>query len=328
MRIAFLSEMGFEGKIPDNHPNMRTEFAWMNALNADHYCIYNFKNIKDYDHIFVIFPKGQFNLNAIGDKIANLHNPISLLFESNFIERLKSTEAKIHYIQEGPHWLYNEYEIVDQINFYNFLIECDSIFAHNQSDVNYYSGMFPNKPIYVMQSLMIETVISDIERSKDPQNVIIGGNFSRWYGGFQSYTIAQDFGEQIWAQTSHSKREYEDQLENINHFPRLDWITWMRSLSSFKYAVHMMPTVAAGTFSLNCAYFGIPCIGNAKVDTQLTCHPLLSVDIDDIYSARNLVKRLREDNDFYDHCSIIAKESYKSLYHKDNWLKYMNKVLN
>ena len=26
MKIAFLTEMGFEGKITANHPNMRTEF--------------------------------------------------------------------------------------------------------------------------------------------------------------------------------------------------------------------------------------------------------------------------------------------------------------
>ena len=37
MKIAFITEMGFEGKIPSNHPNMRTEFAWMHALNADHF---------------------------------------------------------------------------------------------------------------------------------------------------------------------------------------------------------------------------------------------------------------------------------------------------
>ena len=47
MRIAFLTEMGFEGKVPYNHPNMRTEFAWMHALNADHFCIHNLTNVKE-----------------------------------------------------------------------------------------------------------------------------------------------------------------------------------------------------------------------------------------------------------------------------------------
>jgi hypothetical protein len=327
MRIAFLSEMGFEGKIPDNHPNMRTEFAWMNALNADHYNIRSLINVINYDHVFIIFPKGKLFLSAEGSKLINGNNPVSDLLQSNFVTLLKEKNKKVHFIQEGPHWWFNDYEIVDQINFYNLISECDSIFAHNQIDEKYYSGMFPNKPVYVLPTLMIETLIKDIQPNKTDQ-VIIGGNFSRWYGGFESYTVAQEFQVPIWAQDSHSKREYEDQLENINHFPRMMWNEWMQQLSKFKYAVHLMPTVAAGTFSLNCAYFGIPCIGNEKVDTQSVCHPLLSVDIDDIYSARNLAKRLMEDKDFYERCSKFAKDGYKSYYHKDIWMKYMNNVLN
>jgi hypothetical protein len=327
MRIAFLTEMGFQGKIQEDHENMRTEFAWMNALNADHFSISLFSQVENYDHVFLIFPKGEVYLNAVGSKLIDKINPTSGLLSSNFCQLIKEKNKKLHFVQEGPHWLFNDYEIVDQINFYNIISECDSIFAHNQQDRRYYTGMFPDKPVHMMQTLMIETLIKDIEPIKTDR-VIIGGNFSRWYGGFESYTTAQEFELPIWAQDSHSKREYEDQLENINHFPRMLWNEWMQELSSFKYAVHLMPTVAAGTFSLNCAYFGIPCIGNKEVDTQSTCHPLLSVDVEDIYSARNLARKLKHDKDFYERCSIMAKDNYKSYYHKDNWLKYMNKVLN
>jgi len=34
MEIAFFTEMGFNGKVPRTHENMRTEFAWMVALAA------------------------------------------------------------------------------------------------------------------------------------------------------------------------------------------------------------------------------------------------------------------------------------------------------
>jgi len=158
--------------------------------------------------------------------------------------------------------------------------------------------------------------------------VIIGGNFSRWYGGFESYTVAQEFQVPIWAQDSHSKREYEDQLENINHFPRMMWNQWMQELSKFKYAVHLMPTVAAGTFSLNCAYLYLPCIGNIEVDTQRICHPLLSIDINDIKQARKLAIRLKGDKDFYNDCSVICKENYKKYYSIDIWKQKMNLILN
>ena len=69
-----------------------------------------------------------------------------------------------------------------------------------------------------------------------------------------------------------------------------------------------MPTVAAGTFSLNCAYFGIPCIGNIKVDTQRFCHPDLSVAVDDVSKARALAHRLQNDSEFYDLCSAKTKK--------------------
>ena len=41
MRIAFLSQMGFSGKVPRTHDNMRVEFAQMCALNADHFPLYD-----------------------------------------------------------------------------------------------------------------------------------------------------------------------------------------------------------------------------------------------------------------------------------------------
>ena len=37
MKIALFTEMNFRGKINRTHTNMRTEFAWMVALDADHY---------------------------------------------------------------------------------------------------------------------------------------------------------------------------------------------------------------------------------------------------------------------------------------------------
>ena len=32
MKIAFFTEMPFNGKVPRTQPNMRTEFAWMVGL--------------------------------------------------------------------------------------------------------------------------------------------------------------------------------------------------------------------------------------------------------------------------------------------------------
>ena len=323
MNITFLTEMNFEGKIPSTHPNMRTEFAWMNALDADHSCIHNFKNIKNQDHVFIIIPKGEVFLNAVGVKLSDKINPISKLLELNIVPTLKSNNNKVHYIQEGPSWLFNDYEISDQINFYNTLSECDSIFAHNECDTKFYQGLFPSKQINIMPTLLIEDLIKDII-PKTEDKVIVGGNFARWYGGFQGYIVANEFDMPIWTQDSHARRENERDIADLNHLPRLTWIEWMNTLSTFKYAIHLMPTVAAGTFSLNCAYFGIPCIGNEKVDTQRICHPNLSVDVEDVEKARILAKRLKEDNDFYLQCKRETKENYKKYYDIEKWKNKIN----
>jgi len=327
MRIAFLTEMGFIGKVPTNHPNMRTEFAWMNALDADHFNIHMLDNLNGYDHVFVIFPKGKPFLNSTAVELVKGVNPISELLQQNIVDRIKEKgNTNVHYVQEGPHWFQNDYNVEDQIYFYNFLQLCDSIFTHNHSDVCYYKGLFPNKEIRPIGTLMIDTLIKDIIPTKEDK-VIIGGNFARWYGGFESYMIADNFGVPIWAQTSHAMRENEGMGGLLNHLPRMMWNEWMKELSTYKYAVHMMPTVAAGTFALNCAYFGIPCIGNQDVDTQLLCHPLLSVAVNDLESARKLAIRLRDDKDFYNECSEMAKANYEACFSQNVWTEQIKKYI-
>lgn len=327
MKIAFITELPLHGKVPHNYPNMRTEFAWMKALDADHFNINTLNQIQNYDHIFIIFPKGEVYLNAVGSKLIDRQNPISPFLRIDFVNKLKEKNKKVYFIQEGPHWLWNDYEIFDQICYYNMISSCDSIFCHNQIDSLYYRGLFPNKQVNIIQTLMLEDLIKDVVPIKENKTVI-GGNFARWYGGFESYIVASNFDTEIWAQDSHAKRHGEEMVDNIKHLPRLTWVDWMKALSPFKYAVHLMPTVAAGTFSLNCAYFGIPCIGNIKVDTQNMCHPDLSVDVSNVYQARNLAIRLKNDENFYNKCSQEARENYLKYFSLDIWKSKMNKILN
>ena len=323
-KIIFLSEMGFTGEVPATHPNMRTEFAWMHALNAKHAPIHLWEDVKDFDFVFIIFPKGKTFLSAEGSKLIQGENPVSGLLASSFIDTLKQNNKKVFYVQEGPHWWWNDYEVVDQINFYNMLAKVDVIFAHNYSDLNYYAGLFPTKTIMLIPSLMIEDSIKDVEW-KPEEKAIVGGNFARWYGGFESHLVAQEFKVPIWGQTSHAMRDFESQV--IQHLPRVMWVDWIKQLSTFKYAVHLMPTVAAGTFSLNCSYLGIPCIGNGLVDTQSNCQPDLAVEVQDVLGARLLAKQLRDDKDFYEHCSKEAKANYQKYYALDVWKLQMKAKL-
>jgi len=320
LKIAFLTEMDFVGKISADHPNMRTEFAWMHALGADHIPIRLWPSLAGYDHVFVIFPKGKVFLSAEGTQLVEDTNPVSDLLASPIIPTLKAHNRKVHYVQEGPSWWFTNYSLTDQINFYNMITQCDTIFTHNLADNKYYKGLFPGKPVGVIPTLMIDSPIADIKPLR-LDKAIIGGNMSRWYGGFESMIVAQEFGVPISVQTSHASRPGEDQL--VMPIPRLQWVDWMKKLSEFKYAVHLMPTVAAGTFALNCAYFGIPCIGNELVDTQVSCFPALSVDVHDLERARELARDLK-DLDFYRECSDTAIKAYQREYSVDFFLTCMD----
>lgn len=309
MKSAFLTEMGFTGKTPETHNNMRTEFAWMCTLQSDHFNIHQFENVKGYDVVFIIFPKATVKLNTVG--VEMLHSTpdkdISI-YTKPVVETLKKNNAKVCVVQEGPAWFFNEYDMVTQFNFYNQLAEADIIFAHNEYDTHFYKGLFPTTKVCVIPTHMIVNDTTCPFAPQPEEKAIIGGNFCRWYGGFQSYITATEFNCPIYVPASHCKRPGEEQVPNLHHLPWVFWTQWMGQLSTFKYAVNLMPTVAAGTFSLNCAYFGIPCIGNVNVDTQNTFFPELSFDVNDVYSARHAAIMLRSDKGFYEQTSYHARK--------------------
>ena len=50
--------------------------------------------------VFIIIPKGEVFLNAVGIKLSDKPNPISELLELDIVPILKSNNNKVHYIQE------------------------------------------------------------------------------------------------------------------------------------------------------------------------------------------------------------------------------------
>ena len=292
-KIAWFTEGGWTGKVSRNHPNMRNDMAWMHVLNVDHYPIGNLHSVQvKYDLGIVTIPKTN----------------VDKLSQYPLIDQMRRICKKVGTMQEGPHWYFQDYSMEEQIWFYNLLMEMDFILCHNKIDVNYYSGLV-GKKCYLNPTLMIEDYI---EESADKlESVIIGGNMVRWYGGFDSYVIAQEFDVPIYAPSMGRKIDREDEMDII-HLSYMSWVEWIKEISRYKYGVHLMPTWAAGTFTLNCAYWGIPCIGYMGLDTQEKLHPSLSVECGDLDGARMLAQRLRDDSDFYLRCSNECKTLYKN----------------
>lgn len=307
MKIAFFSENGLIGKVPRTFENMRTEFAWMAALDAEHHPLGNTLNGAKYDIGIIIIPKKN----------------IDKLMVQDHIGYLKLHCKKLGVMQEGPNWFWQDYPLDQQIWYYNTLAECDFILTHNYSDELYYEGLVKVMS-YKMPSLMIEDSIRDIP-TVERKDVMIGGNMCSWYGGFDSMVIAMEFNDFIFAPSMGRKIENEDQLD-INYLPYMNWVEWIKSLNNVKYGVHLMRTHAAGTFALNCAYLGIPCIGYRGLDTQELCHKHTTVELGDLSNARQLAKRLKNDNEFYEKCSFESKENYKKYFAEKTFVEKMKKL--
>jgi len=304
-KIAFFTEMGFQGKIPRNHPNMRTEFAWMCALNADHYNIQQIPT-EQYDLGIVIIPK-----------------KVPASFD---ITDIKPYCTKVAVMQEGPNWYWQDYDLEKQVWYFNTINSADIIFTHNESDRKYYQGLTAHPDVRVMPSLMIEDAVGKLN-VEDRRDVIIGGNFVSWYGGFDSMIIAKELGRGgiVYAPSMGRKQPLEDQI--VTHLPYMNWKQWIHELNKFKFGVHLMRTHAAGTFALNCAYLGIPCIGYKGLDTQMICHPDCTVEVGDLESAKKIAQQLRIDDDFYIYCANNCRENYNKYYSESIFIEKTKNLL-
>lgn len=327
MNRAFVTELPFVGKIPIDHDNLRTEFTWMVLADATHHNIHNYAGVHGYDEVYVIIPKGTFNLNVVGSKLSDTPNPVSRLLSQDFIATLRKANSRVYVVQEGPVWMHSDWSTVDQLNWHANLMAADGILCHNGFDAGYWKGLlgddFPVVPIPTMMLAGLDFGEYPTER----RDVLVGGNFSRWYGGYASLIVASEWRGEVYIPDSHSRRDDEDIINGVHHLPRLSWGDWMRRIKGFEAAVHLMPTAAAGSLSVNTGYWGIPTIGNVYMDTQNTIFPDLSVHPEDIQRARELMIRLRDDLGFYAYCSDYAKETVRDfIYTRDEGEKLFKEL--
>ena len=315
MRIGFFTEAGYQGTPPRDTQNMRTDLSWVCALNAVHHPIQTINQLPDnsYDIGICIIPKKRTHLHSI-----------------DLSKELKRVCGKIVNMQEGCHWEWMDDEIEDQIWWFNQVVEMDMILCHNDADVKYFGGI-TSRPSQLFQTLMITDLLTETLPKKDA--VMIHGNWCMLNRGFDSYMVATEFGKwdrastEIHAPSMGRKIEFEDQMENLIHLPYMNWVDWVNHLSQFKYVVHLMPTHAAGTFAMNCAYWGIPCIGYDGLDTQQILHPKCSVSNGNLDLAREVAMRLANNSEFYKECSEDTIEKYKKYFDESVYVNNMEKII-
>ena len=314
-KFVWFTEGEWSGKVRIDNPNMRNDVSTKYILGAEHYPVFQIPQVLQH------FGKSYFDFAIVTLPKTN----VDKLLQFDMIGDLKKLSKKVISMQEGPHWFFQDYKMDEQIWWYNILTEFDMLFAHNKKDVNYYKGI-TNKPVHKMPTLMLAERLGIVPRNEWGDVVMIGGNMVRWYGGFDSYVVAQEFDMPIYAPSMGRKIDREDEMD-ITHLPYMTWVEWMNNLRQYHVGVHMMPTHAAGTFTLNCAFHGIPCIGYKGLDTQEELHPLLSVEDGDMAEAIRLAKRLRDDEAFYEDCSIMCRENYKkSMYTEERCVEYLELI--
>ena len=303
MNVVFFSESGLVGKAPRNHPNARNDIAWSIMMNAD-WCPYDNTPTDYYDLGVVTIPKTRPDIN---------------------VEELKKHCDKIVIMQEGPHWYFQDYSVEQQFQFVQTLREADWVWCHNESDIGYYEGL-GCQDVRVMRTLMIPEGLPAKGYSTDKSGIILGGNFTSWYSGLDSYLIAQAVEDKITNVSMGRKQPQEDLIDDITYLPYMSWRQWIDECSKYKVGVHMMRTHAAGTFSMNLSYHSTPCLGYSGLATQDLLHPQTTVEVGDIKGASIILKRLYESDNFYQECSEQTKELFDKYYTEEAWLEDFKKV--
>ena len=156
------------------------------------------------------------------------------------------------------------------------------------------------------------------------EGVIIGGNWVRDYGGFDSYQVALETTDDITSiSTGRMKPEEKDLFK---HLGWMFWSEWINVLSQYHVGVQL-GTAAAGTFNLNCSFHGIPCIGYSNVNTQRILHPSTTVEVGDIGGAKKIAKKLKDDK-FYNSCMKETSKNYEKYYSETKFIEHTLKIIN
>ena len=307
MKIGFFSEAGYEGKVPRNYDNMRTDVAWVCALDATHHPIPKLRSLPNnlYDVGVMILPKNR--------------KPLLDWFPNPVLEEYRRVCKKVTIMQESYYNYWQDSPIAEQIWYFNFITEMDLIFCHNDIDLLYYNGL-TNVRTELLPSVMITDDV--VRRSEWGDGVIIGGNWVWAYGGFDSYQVGLELTDDITAVTTGRMKPEEEQV--LKHLPWMMWSEWIKTLSQFNVGVQL-GTASAGTFNLNCSFHGIPCIGYSNVNTQKILHPLTTVEVGDIDNAKHIAKKLKNDK-FYKLCMETTLKRYESHYTEKIFVEHWNRI--
>ena len=315
------SEMDFEGYFPVNYPNLRVLETQLLYLEAYHLPIQKIitegKTYKG--SLLYNIGKGDFEKPYISDLYHNYHNIVGLLQEKF---------EGVYIYQDGEIGWWNQVDTRLQAWWYNQLRAASGILVPNSTDVSFYKGLFPDKEIKVIRSVMTDEGLDKSKFKPKENRTLITGPLTREYNGFSQLLLAHNLDMPVDIPPMGESRMPKDSWEmapnlGVNYLQYMTWAEWMYNLSRYKIGYMMSSATASGSFALNCAYLGIPCIGDKRADTQSILFPDLAVDVFDNEKALELTFKLKNDLDFYIEVSNKAKRLYKKEFTKEKMLKLL-----
>ena len=304
IKVGFFTEGGFEGKITLDNPNIRTDAAWMYLTDATHHPFSRLSFLPDnlYDVGVMILPKKR-----------------RMLLNYPLLEQYRRVCKKVTVMQESYYNYWQDSPLDEQIWYFNFITEMDLIFCHNDVDLDYYYGL-TNVRTELMPTAMVTEGI--VRREGLGNGVIIGGNWVKDYGGFDSYQVSREITDDITAITTGRMKPEETQI--LKHIPWVMWRDWMDILGQYNVGVQL-GTAAAGQFQLNTSFHGIPCIGYSNLNTQSILHPLTTVELGDIDKAKDLARKLKDDK-FYKLCMDTTQKRFEKYYSEEMFVKNWKRI--
>jgi len=296
MNILFLNELKTVGKVPQDRINLRSDFSTIQMLDAYHLGITELFNkqiqesevVKQADFAIIVPSKTHPEYLCVLGVLKQLGIPFGIM-------------------QEGPNTFWEEWSAEYQLIYLDIIQQhCSVVLCHNEFDKQYFQGLTA-KPIVVMPTVHNVKELKQLFNKSlvKAETVFIGGTVARWYNGMTAYAIVSEFpvvriGFPTMRRIPSDAISFFPQIDNrVVHYPFTSLIEFLQELVMYKYAIHLMPNSAAGSFSLACAILGVPCIGNLNEDTQRYCFPELSVDINDTLKIKELFVRLMNDEEFY-----------------------------
>ena len=315
------SEMGFEGYFPVNYPNLRVLETQLLYLEAYHLPIQKILTEgKAYKgSLLYNIGKGGFEKPYISDLYHNYHNVVA---------QLKEKFEEVYIYQDGEIGWWNQVDTRLQAWWYNQLRAANGILVPNSTDVSFYKGLFPDKKIKVIRSVMTDEGLDKTKFKPKEDRTIVTGPLTREYNGFSQLLLAHNLDMPVDIPPMGESRMPKDSWEmasnlGVNYLQYMSWTEWMYNLSRYKVGYMMSAATASGSFALNCAYLGIPCIGDKRADTQSILFPDLAIDVFDNKKALNLTLKLKNDLDFYIEVSNKAKRLYKKEFTKEKMLQLL-----